>query len=79
MSIEHKLLYVAVFAFIFFSGWIIGKMSREKGGTIRIETNEDGSRDVIRFILNLDLDDIRKEKTISFKVEDLSQNSHPHK
>lgn len=79
MSIEHKLLYVAVFVFIFFSGWIIGKMSREKGGTIRIETNEDGSRDVIRFILNLDLDDIRKEKAILFKVEDLSQNSHPRK
>lgn len=79
MSIEHKLMYVAVFVVVFFSGWIIGKMSREKGGIIRIETNEDGSRDVIQFILNLDLDDIRKEKTILFKVEDLSQNSHPHK
>lgn len=75
MSIEHKLLYVAVFAIIFFSGWLIGKMSREKGGTIRIETNEDGSRDVIRFILNLDLEDIRKEKAILFKVEDLSKKS----
>lgn len=79
MSIEHKLLYIVIFAFIFFSGWIIGKMSREKSGVIRIESNEDGSRDVIRFILNLDLDDIRKEKAILFKVEDLSQNSHPHK
>jgi len=79
MSIEYKLLYVAIVVSIFFSGWIIGKMSREKGGIIRIETNEDGSRDVIRFILDLDLDDIRKEKTILFKVEDLSQNSHPHK
>ena len=75
MSLEHKLLYIAVFAFIFFSGWLIGKMSREKGGTIRIETNEDGSRDVIRFILNLDLDDIRKEKEILFRVEDLSKKS----
>lgn len=75
MSIEHKLLYVAVFAFIFFSGWLIGKMSREKGGTIRIETNEDGSRDIMRFILNLDLDDIRKEKEILFRVEDLSKKS----
>lgn len=79
MSLEGKLVIIAMCAVLFFSGWIIGKMSREKGGMIRIETNEDGSRDVIRFILDMDLDDIRKEKAILFKVEDLSQNSHPHK
>ena len=63
--------------FAFFLGWRFAKTHHE--GIVRIETNEDGSRDAIRFILDFDLDWIRTQKTISFKVEDLSQNSHPHK
>lgn len=63
--------------FAFFIGWKSGK--RASKGTIRIESNEDGTRDVIRFILDFDLDWVRTQKSISFKVEDLSQNSHSHK
>lgn len=59
--------------FAFFLGWRFAKTHHD--GTIRIEVNEDGSRDVVRFILNLDLDDIRKHKSLVFKVEDLSQKS----
>lgn len=59
--------------FAFFLGWRFAKTQYD--GTIRIEVNEDGSRDVIRFILDLDLDDIRKHKSLVFKVEDLSQKS----
>lgn len=61
----------------FFLGWKFAKTHHE--GIVRIETNDDGTRDVIRFILDFDLDWVRTQKSISFKVEDLSQNSHPHK
>jgi len=59
--------------FAFFLGWRFAKIHHD--GTIRIEVNEDGSRDVIRFILNLDLNDVRKHKSLVFKVEDLSQKT----
>jgi len=63
--------------FTFFLGWKFAKTHHE--GIVRIESNEDGTRDVIRFILDFDLDWVRTQKSISFKVEDLSQNSHPRK
>lgn len=75
MGIEYKLIFVVTCMVIFLSGWLIGKMGHKRDGIIRIETNEDGSRDVIRFILNLDLDDIRKHKSLVFKVEDLSKKT----
>ena len=63
--------------FAFFLGWKFAKTHHE--GIVRIESNEDGTRDVIRFILDFDLDWVRTQKSISFKVEDLSQNSQPRK
>lgn len=63
--------------FAFFLGWKFAKTHHE--GIVRIETNDDGTRDVIRFILDFDLDWVRTQKSISFKVEDLSQNSQPRK
>lgn len=63
--------------FAFFLGWKFAKTHHE--GIVRIETNDDDTRDVIRFILDFDLDWVRTQKSISFKVEDLSQNSHPRK
>jgi len=59
--------------FAFFLGWKFAKTHHE--GIVRIESNEDGSRDVIRFILDFDLDWVRTQKSISFKVEDLSKKS----
>lgn len=59
--------------FAFFLGWKFAKTHHE--GIIRIEANEDGTRDVIRFVLDFDLDWIRSQKTISFKVEDLSKKT----
>ncbi len=79
MSLEYKLIFIAFCAVLFFSGWLIGKLGSNSDGIIRIESNQDGSRDVIRFILDLDLDDIRSKKQLKFKVEDLSQNSQPRK
>ena len=57
----------------FFLGWKFAK--KHFDGVIRIETNEDNTREAVRFILNMDLDQIREEKQIVFKVEDLSKNS----
>lgn len=75
MSVKYILILIVIYLLIFISGWLSGKLSRKKDGIIRIETNNDGSRDVIRFILYLDLDDIRKKQSIYFQVEDLSKNS----
>lgn len=39
-------------------------------GTIIIEENEDKTRDCIRFILDLELEDMKKYKSITFDVID---------
>lgn len=72
---EYKIIFIVTCVVIFFSGWLIGKMSHKSDGIIRIEANEDGTRDVIRFILDFDLDWVRSQKTILFKVEDLSKKT----
>lgn len=42
----------------------------KKDGSIVIEKSEDGERDRIRFLLGMDLDEIKKYKSITFFVED---------
>jgi len=68
------LLDVLGIIFAFFIGWKTAKKCVTYG-TIRIETNNDGSREAVRFIIDYDLDWIKTQKQIVFKVEDLSQNS----
>ena len=41
----------------------------KKDGSIVIEKSEDGERDRIRFLLSMDLDEIKKYKSITFFVD----------
>lgn len=59
-------------------GFIIGRFGLKKhiDGTVVIEQTEDGERDRIRFVLDLELDEIKAKTQLVFKVEnDLSQKS----
>lgn len=58
--------------------FILGRIgSKQKyDGTIFVERTEDPNRDRVRFVLNLDLDEIRKCKNLNFEVRaNESQNS----
>lgn len=58
-------------------GIIIGRfLSHRHNGTIVIGMSEDGEREQVRFILDLDLDEIKNRKEIILGVENhISQNS----
>ncbi len=59
-------------------GFIIGRFGLKKNidGTVVLEQTEDGERDRIRFVLDLELDEIKDKTQLVFKVEnDLSQKS----
>lgn len=51
------------------------KKAETEDGIIVFEASEDGERDLVRFILNIELDDMKTKKQLVFKVEDhTSQN-----
>lgn len=59
-------------------GFVIGRLSLKKhiDGTVVLEQTEDGERDRIRFVLDMELDEIKDKTQLVFKVEnDLSQKS----
>lgn len=57
----------------FIAGIIVGKSIRKSqcDGTIFIEPTEDPNRDRVRFVLDLELDDIRKRKRLIFMVQNV--------
>lgn len=57
----------------FIAGIIVGKSIRKSqcDGTIFIEPTEDPNRDRVRFVLDLELDDIRKRKRLIFLVQNV--------
>lgn len=58
-------------------GFIFGRfLKRQHNGVIVIGLSEDGEREQVRFILDLDLDEIKNRKELVLGVENhLSQNS----
>ena len=58
-------------------GYIFGRfmLKRHRDGSIVIELTEDKERERVRFVLDLDLDEIKYKKQVVLKVENnLSQN-----
>ena len=58
------------------AGFIFGKLSSKTkpNGTIIIEPTEDGERERVRFVLDMDLDEIKTKRCLIFTVENqLSQ------
>lgn len=59
-------------------GFVIGRfgLKQHRDGTVVIETTEDGERERIRFVLDLELDEIRYKTQLVLKVEnDISKKS----
>ena len=60
-----------------FLGFIFGRfgMKKHHDGSVVLETTEDGERDRIRFVLDMDLDALKDKSQLTLKVENnLSQN-----
>ncbi len=58
-------------------GLVFGRLSKKtpsSDGTIIIEPTEDGERERVRFVLDMDLDEIKTKRCLIFTVENqLSQ------
>ena len=71
--------YISIFLIVlsmFLLGFLIGRMTKKTNanGTIIIEPSDDGERERIRFVLNMELDEIKTKHEMIFKVENqLSQ------
>ena len=77
MEIKWVLIFIVAIVFSFIFGWALSKYLNKKSndGMIFIEPTEDGERERIRFVLNMELDDIKKKMFLIFKVNvtDVSQ------
>ena len=74
---QYIILACIVFVW-FLIGLLAGLYFKKKkaDGTVVIEMSEDNERERIRFVLDIELDDIKSRKELLFKVENaLSQNS----
>ena len=72
--------YWLILIFTIIVCFFIGRFSvnNKYDGNVFIEPTEDEDRDRIRFVLEMELDDIKKMKKITFKVNNVeSQNSQP--
>lgn len=71
MEVERAIFIAAMVVGIFLIGFLAGKSIRKNqcDGTIFIEPTEDPNRDRVRFVLDLELDDIRKRKRLIFLVQ----------
>ena len=73
MEVESIIVIVVLVVGWFIAGIIVGKSIRKDqcDGTIFIEPTEDPNRDRVRFVLDLELDDIRKRKRLIFLVQNV--------
>lgn len=73
MEVESIIVIAVLVIGWFIVGIIVGKSIRKDqcDGTIFIEPTEDPNRDRVRFVLDLELDDIRKRKRLIFLVQNV--------
>lgn len=72
MKLWILIILACVVLFICFTvGFLVGRFARKKDGTVIIEKTEDGQRERIRFVMDLELDEIRDKSLLIFKVEDM--------
>ena len=73
MEVESIIVIVVLVVGWFIAGVKVGKNIRKNqcDGTIFIEPTEDPNRDRVRFVLDLELDDIRKRKRLIFLVQNV--------
>lgn len=68
---EKYILIVVIVAISFALGFFVCYISRKniKDGTIVLENSSDGDRICMRFVLDIDLEDIEKKKRIELIVD----------
>lgn len=73
MEVERAIFIAVVVIGVFLIGFLVGKSIRKNqyDGTIFIEPTEDPNRDRVRFVLDLELDDIRNRKRLIFLVQNV--------
>lgn len=73
MEVERAIFIAVVVVGVFLIGCLAGKSIRKDrcDGTIFIEPTEDPNRDRVRFVLGLELDDIRTRKRLIFLVQNV--------
>lgn len=73
---EYALMAIVIF-FCLLIGYIVCYFMarRKRDGSVVIEMTEDNERERVRFVLDLELDDIKNKKYLVLKIENnLSQN-----
>ena len=73
---NEYLIWVSVIVASLALGYIFGKLLTKKhsDGSVVLEMTEDGERERVRFVLDLDLDDLEDRKEITLKIDNrLSQ------
>ena len=73
MEVKYAIVIAVLVVGWFIAGIIVGKSIHKDqcDGTIFIEPTEDPNRDRVRFVLDLELDDIRKRKRLIFLVQNV--------
>lgn len=77
---KEYIIYTAITVVALLIGYIFGHFvfRKHQDGTIVIEMSEDRERERVRFVLELDLDELKDRKQITLGIENLlSQNSQP--
>ena len=77
---KEYIIYAVITVVALLIGFIFGHFvfRKRQDGAIVIEMSEDGERERVRFVLELDFDELKDKKQISLNVENhLSQNSQP--
>lgn len=64
MGLSAIMFLAALYVFVKY------KKNNDPTGIIFVERTEDGERDRIRFVLDIDLDEIKQKKLIIFEVKD---------
>jgi len=69
---KEYIIYTLTFIVVWIIGYLFGRyiFSWRRNGTIVVENSEDGQRERIRFVLDMDLDDIKTKSQLVLKVED---------
>lgn len=73
MNVKQYVILAAIVIFCLIVGFVIGRfrLRKKKDGTVIIELTEDRQRDRVRFVLDLDLDDIKKKSFLTLEVQNM--------
>lgn len=80
MEINNITLYILFGVTGFIIGFFLGRIIHKKHGKVKdgivlIESDDEEDKDIIRFIFNIELDDIKAKKELVFGVDNRTRHS----